>query len=231
MSPHARLLITAVVGSALQVGSALPFQGASRIAGRVLDHSGAPLSKAAVVWLQPPVPGALTPSGRPEGVRVAGSVIADESGRFEITVPAPGQYVLCGTDREHKQVSSCEWRRFQTVVLAQPDAVTTQDITLPKGVNVRIQIVDTIGAIKPAARLTIIAADAEGSFAHARPISVSPGLRELAVTAPLDTALSLEIDSPAALADSSGRQFAGKTSSIAVAATKSPELVIGLVTK
>jgi len=231
--PYQRLSALPVLIAVMHLWSPSLLVAANKITGRVLDENSVPLPGAAVVWVQPPAArGTRASSGMPSGATaVAGSVVADELGQYQATVPTPGVYVLCGTDRDHKQVSSCEWRRYQVVVQVSQDATSTQDITLPKGVNLRVQIHDTASVLMLAARVTVLAVSSDGSFAHARESSTAIGLRELIVTIPRGTDVRLSIDAPVVLTDAGGQVITPRVPILPVAAGTETEALISVFTK
>lgn len=94
--------------------------------------------------------------------------MTDSIGHYSVRVPSPGTYVLCVSDRDHHLVSSCEWRAYQHVVRIRQEGTVVEDFSLDESVTLRVVISDPISVLHPETELDIIAASADGSFAHAR---------------------------------------------------------------
>lgn len=184
--------------------AAIPLSGAATMSGRVTDESGAPIARAAVVWVglshaQGAGPLARARNQRPTVVK-RGSGFADAGGRFETPDLPAADYLVCVTSlAEQSHLSTCEWRAGEAR-LTVSDRPQTLNLVVQRGSVLRFHIAD------PKARLTrsnvsvIVSAPNKG-FAHARVLSLTPSRAELFVAVPFNSKIAAVIDAPGRVHD------------------------------
>jgi hypothetical protein len=165
-------------------------------------------------------------------------VAADANGNFRVGSLPAGRYVACAEVTVPGLLDPCHWAGSAptfTVVAGQP--TTGVDITMARGAVVPIHIADPLGLLQPVSESAINfdfqvhVVTSKGVHHNARVQASSAAGRDLAVTVPFGTAVTLRVMSSHLTAnDQTGSPVSAAGASVTVPSGVSPATVVYTIT-
>lgn len=204
------------------------------VEGSVVDDTGAPVGGAHVLINR------ALPAGSPHftappvvtGPLAAGAT-ADANGRFSVQALAPGEYVACAEASAPGLLDPCHWAASApTFTVTAGNATADVDITMMRGAVIPIHVNDPQTLLQPVTGSSIApdfqghAVTGKGLHYRASVQNTSANNRDLAVTVPFGTAVTLQVvTSRLKVNDQNGIPVSPSGSSLTIASGDSPAAV------
>lgn len=199
----------------LCAGSGQSQNAAGSLQGLVTDAQGTPLMGAQVRY-QRVFRTVRTTNGQPVPapgeVVVYNQVLTDSQGAFSAPALPPGDYLLCASVPSAAYLDPCKWLTSLRVTVSA-NAASRQNITLSKGVFLKVRVNDPLGLLPPAldgplraGKLSVGVQYANGAYLGAPNTAVDSAGRNYQMTIPAGVPLKLWLfSSDVAITDTGGK--------------------------